>query len=177
MGKENTYYLGIKNILRNWLYFKTNFSNISEIHIQSVRLFYKSLARLEKEDYAILYEKYIQYSDFKVIEDPITGRNKQSNITKIVSSKQIAKEKGISLNVYRDQLLTATYRLENHYKSLQGEERFKKYEEYFLGDFVAYINRNLQTKEYRIYFHLTSVLQESEVEEKAFAMDKFRIPN
>lgn len=177
MRDKDNYYLGLKTILRNWLYFKTNFSNILQSHIKSVRLFYKALARLDKEDYAILYEKYIQYSDFKVTEDPITGKWKRTNVVKTVNSKEIAEEKGISFSDYRNMLAKATCSLEKHFKSIQGEEVFKKYEEYFLGDFVAYINRNLKTKEYRIYFHLTPVLQESEVEEKAFVMDKFRIPN
>lgn len=176
MRDKNTYYLGLRTILRKWLYYKTYYSSITKSHIPSVRLFYKALSRLDKHDYILLYEKYIQYSDFKVLEDPVTKKMKITNVVKNVNSKEIAEEKDIPPNDYRKMLVKATSNLEKHFKSLQGEEAFKNYEEYFMGDLVAYINRDYRKKEYQIYFHLTPVLKESEVEEKAFFMDKVLIP-
>lgn len=177
MRDKDTYYLGLRTILRKWLYYKTYYSSITKSHIPSVRLFYKALSRLDKQEYMLLYEKYIQYSDFKVAEDPVTGKMKITNVVKNVSSKEIAEEKGIHPDDYRKMLVKATSNLEKHFKSLQGEEAFKNYEEYFMGDFVAYVNRNLKSKEYSVYFHLVPVLSETEIEENAMGMNKLHMPS
>ena len=172
MINSDTYYLGLRTILKKWLFYKTYYSSISKSHIPSVRIFYKALSRLDRENYLLLYEKYILYSDFKVVENPITGKMQITNVVKNVSSKEIAEEKGIPPDDYRKMLVKATSNLEKHFKSLQGEEAFKNYEEYFMGDFVAYVNRNLKSKEYSVYFHSVPVLSEEEVESKAIDMKK-----
>lgn len=177
MINSDTYYLGLRTILKKWLFYKTYYSSISKSHIPSVRIFYKALSRLDRENYLLLYEKYILYSDFKVVENPITGKMQITNVVKNVNSKEIAKEKGIPLDVYRKMLEKANYQLRQHFESLKGEEAFKKYEEYFLGDFVAYVNRNLKSKEYSVYFHLVPVLSETEIEENAMGMNKLHMPS
>lgn len=172
MIDKDTYYLGLRTILRKWLYYKTYYSSITKSHIPSVRLFYKALSRLDKQEYMLLYEKYIQYSDFKVAEDPVTGKFKRTKVVKTLSSDEIAEEKGITVVGYRKVLEVATRKLDKHYKSLQEEEAFNQYEEYFMGDFVAYVKRNIRNKEYTVYFHSVPVLSEEEVESKAIDMKK-----